>query len=87
MSAGASKITAAAAYLQAHPTDGVTAPRLAAASQELGKDFKATLEYLAHLLSGGQDQGPAPGATKNVPRLDPKNAIGGEEPDYAEGAA
>lgn len=87
MSATPSQIAAAAAYIQANGVQNVSAPRLAASASELGKSFKDTLEYLARLLSGGQGQGPAPSVTKKVPRLDPKNAIGGEDPDYVGGAS
>lgn len=87
MSATPAQIAAAAAYLRDAKTQGVSARRLAASANELGKSFKDTLEYLAHLLSAGQGQGPAPGVTKKVKRLKPANAIGGEPIEYADGAA
>lgn len=85
MSATPKQIAAAANYLREENIRGVSPRHLAASSSELGKSFKDTLEYLAHLLSGGQGQGPAPGATKKVKRLKPDNAIGGAPIEYAEG--
>lgn len=82
----AAQVQAAANYLREENIRGISPARLAAASDELGKDFKATMEYLARLLSGGQNQGPAPAATRRVRTLDPVNAIGGTPIEYAQGA-
>lgn len=83
----AAQIQKAANYLREENIRGISPARLAAASDELGKDFKATMEYLARLLSGGQNQSPAPGVTRKVRQLDPANAIGGAPVEYAQGAS
>jgi hypothetical protein len=82
------EIRQARAYLQKQGvrSSDINPKQFAAVSHETGKSFRDTLNWLARLLSGGQGQGPSPATTKNVDVLAPANAIGGDEPDYAEGA-
>lgn len=79
------EIRKARAYLQKMDiTSAHVSPRkFAASAKELGKTFRETLNFLTRLMSGGQGQGPSPAATKDVDRLKPENAIGGDRIDYA----
>lgn len=79
------EIRQARAYLQKQGVrSGDISPRkFAASSKEMGKSFRDTLNFLARLLSGGQNQGPTPKASRAVDQLKPENAIGGDEVDYA----
>lgn len=79
------EIRQARAYLekQGISTADINPKHFAASAKETGKSFRDTLNWLARLLSGGQNQGPAPSVTKNVDRLKPENAIGGAPIDYA----
>lgn len=56
----------------------------AASAKETGKSFRATLNFLARLLSGGQGGNPSPENTKKVDILKPENAIGGDPIEYAD---
>lgn len=79
------EIRQARAYLnkQGITTSQIPPRKFAASSKEMGKSFRETLNFLARLLSGGQNQGPAPRASRAVDQLKPENAIGGDEVDYA----
>lgn len=79
-------IREARAYLMSKgvkPSD-ISPRKFAAASKEMGKSFRETLNRLALLMAGGQGEGPAPSVTKDVDRLKPENAIGGEKISYAD---
>lgn len=79
------EIKQARIYLQKQNiTSAQISPRkFAASAKEMGKSFRDTLNFLARLLSGGQNQGPAPNASRKVDQLNPVNAIGGDPIDYA----
>lgn len=67
-----------------HKPSEISPRHLANASKETGMSLSNTLNFLVRLMSGGQNQGPAPEVTKNVDVLKPENAIGDTPLEYAD---
>lgn len=77
------EIRQARAYLQKQGirSADISPAHFVAVAKETGKSYHDTLLFLAHLLSGGQGEGPSPVTTANVDRLDPIRALGQPSPE------
>lgn len=81
MSASNMEVQGAAAFLKQRKIKGLSPRKLAASSNELGKNYADTVKYLVLLMSGGQGVGQAPAATADENRIDPIRAIGKPSPE------